>query len=80
MWRKIDDSTPRDGTKIDFWVRCDGANGVTFYRVADAYWNKDEGEWWAPDRDWEGAHGPLFTIETPTHWMLQPAPPTTEGE
>ena len=79
QWQPMS-TAPKDGTKIDIWVRERGTynwNGEPyeeFYRVADAWWETEyaSGEWWGPYE----LHGDAGSLRAePEFWMPVPPPP-----
>ncbi len=72
-WQPIE-TAPKDGTRVDLWVRdhyctfTDSSHG----RVANARF--ENGKWHDPHMEW-GNGGPLGMCARPTHWMPIPAAP-----
>lgn len=67
-WVGIDDDPPKDGTKIDLWVKFEKGG---WRRVPDAYWNSAIGDWQL------GQHNAADYAVHPviSHWMPLPSPP-----
>ncbi len=84
-WRGME-SAPKDGTKIDLWIKPDGQSTTgeqwPEYRVADAYWQGTEkrGWWWTQNRDYDGNDGVMGRDEIPTHWRPLPEAPADVKE
>lgn len=71
-WRDIEtDPPPRDGSKLDLWVKWWRADTDTFIgrRVADCYWLEQ------PHPRWACETAALPINARPTHWMPLPEDP-----
>ena len=71
-WKPIE-SAPRDGTKIDLWVRRK--------RIPDAFWvENDDGTGWAVEEsDWHtGEAYHEFIDGRPSHFTPLPEPPSDD--
>lgn len=72
-WQPIE-TAPKDGTRIDVWVR----GG---YRLPDVAWSSSLSGWGRKERRGRGKNS--FTVnivrtgDDTTHWMPLPAPPTS---
>lgn len=81
-WMPIE-SAPKDGTKVDLWIKCDPSRAASDGRVVDCYWNTETDTWckfdsyWGEDSDVE-SNGPSLDggWRKATHWMPLPPPPS----
>jgi hypothetical protein len=74
-WQPID-TAPKDGSKIDLWVRFEERNTAT--RCADSSWDEEAGDWHLGPGSYRAKQYVYGVF--PTHWMPIPASPTGEAE